>query len=73
MSRAWIELIAFHVAEHDLKYFDAFAADNPALLDKRLLLRFYEPATLASTAARTGWVDPDRAAFPCSGGAVGAH
>jgi hypothetical protein len=73
MSRAWIELIAYHVAEHDITTFDAFATRNPALLDKRLLLRFYEPSTLASPAARIGWVDPDRAAFPCSGGAAGVH
>ena len=41
-----------------------FAADNPLLLDKRLLTRFYRPATLAAPAARTGWVQPDRAPFP---------
>ena len=70
MSRAWIELIAYHVAEHDIADFDEFDERNPALLDKRLLLRFYEPSTLASPAARTGWVDPDRAAFPRLGGAV---
>ena len=64
ISRAWVELVAFHVAEHDIDDFAAFTAQNPALLDKRLLLRFYEPATLACAAARTGWVGPDRAAFP---------
>jgi hypothetical protein len=66
MSRAWVELIAYHVAEHQLDDFDAFLAHNPALLDKRLLLRFYEPATLSSAAARSGWVEPDRVAFPSS-------
>jgi hypothetical protein len=64
MSRAWIELIAYHVAEHDTEDFDDFVDRNPPLLDKRLLLRFYEPATLAAPAARTSWVDPDRAPFP---------
>jgi hypothetical protein len=44
--------------------FGVFAAGNPLLLDKRLLTRFYHPATLASPAARTGWVEPDRAPFP---------
>jgi hypothetical protein len=44
--------------------FAAFAAGNPLLLDKRLLTRFYRPATLASPAARAGWVEPDRAPFP---------
>jgi len=64
MSRAWIELIAYHAAEHDIENFDAFAQHNSALLDKRLLLRFYEPSTLASPAARIGWAEPDRAPFP---------
>jgi hypothetical protein len=64
MSRAWIELIAYHVDEHGSDDFGAFVAHNAALLDKRLLLRFYEPSTLASPAARTGWVEPDRAPFP---------
>ena len=44
--------------------FDAFADRNPALLDKRLLSRFYRSSTLASDAARTGWVEPDLAPFP---------
>jgi len=44
--------------------FATFAAANPLLLDKRLLTRFYRPATLAAPAARTGWVEPDRAPFP---------
>jgi predicted nucleic acid-binding protein len=64
VSRAWIELIAYHVGQHDTADFERFAALNPALLDKRLLLRFYEPATLSSAAARSGWVEPDRARFP---------
>ena len=44
--------------------FAMFTARNPLLMDKRLLSRFYHPATLASPAARTGWVEPDRAPFP---------
>jgi hypothetical protein len=44
--------------------FGTFAERNPALLDKRLLTRHYRPATLASPAAREGWVTPDLAAFP---------
>jgi hypothetical protein len=44
--------------------FDAFADRNPALFDKRLLLRFYRSATLASPAARRDWVEPDLAPFP---------
>jgi hypothetical protein len=44
--------------------FATFAAASPLLLDKRLLTRFYRPATLAAPAARTSWVEPDRAPFP---------
>jgi hypothetical protein len=44
--------------------FASFAESCPALLDKRLLARHYTARTLASPAARTGWVEPDLAAFP---------
>ena len=44
--------------------FAAFACRHPALLSKRLLMRHYRPATLASPQARTGWVEPDLAPFP---------
>jgi hypothetical protein len=44
--------------------FAAFAASHPALLDKRLLSRHYSARVLASAAARSGWVEPDLAAFP---------
>lgn len=64
VSRAWVELVGHHVDEAPSLDFDAFADRNPALLDKRLLTRFYRPATLASPGARTGWVAPDRAPFP---------
>ena len=74
ISRAWVELVAHHAIGHpacDAGHpagqeadFADFAAANPLLLDKRLLTRFYHPATLASPAARTGWVEPDRAPFP---------
>ncbi|MET7466392.1 hypothetical protein [Nonomuraea sp. NPDC005501] len=64
MSRAWVELVGHHAAEHGEDDFTAFIDHHPALLDKRLLTRFYQPATLASAQARTGWVEPDRAAFP---------
>jgi hypothetical protein len=63
VSRAWVELVAHHTDETP-GGFTAFAERNPALLDKRLLTRFYRSATLASPRARTGWVEPDLAAFP---------
>ncbi|HXZ73977.1 MAG TPA: hypothetical protein VEH31_24320 [Streptosporangiaceae bacterium] len=64
ISRAWVELVGHHVAESGESDFGAFADHHPALLDKRLLTRFYRPATLASPQARTGWVEPDLAPFP---------
>ncbi len=64
ISRAWVELVGYHAAEHHARDFTAFARRNPALLDKRLLTRFYHPATLASPQARTSWAEPDRAPFP---------
>lgn len=67
MSRAWVELVGHHVAERREDDFAAFTDHNPALLDKRLLTRFYRPATLASAPARTGWIEPDLAPFPWHG------
>ena len=64
VSRAWVELVAHHAHETDTQDFDAFADHHAALLDKRLLTRFYRPATLAGAQARTGWVEPDLAPFP---------
>lgn len=64
ISRAWVELVAHHTHHDGDVDFDTFAARNPALLDKRLLTRFYHPATLATARARTTWTPPDRAPFP---------
>lgn len=65
VSRAWVELVAHHVAEDpDCADFAAFVTRCPALLDKRLLGRHYRSATLASPRARREWVEPDLALFP---------
>lgn len=64
VSRAWVELVGYHVDEHPSIDFDAFVERNPALLDKRLLTLFYRPSTLAAPRAKGGWVDPDLAPFP---------
>jgi len=70
ISRAWVELVGHHAThsgpgQHaESADFGAFAEAHPLLLDKRLLSRFYRSATLASPAARTGWVAPDLAPFP---------
>ena len=64
LSRAWVELVGHHAVESGVADFETFATRNPALLDKKLISRFYRATTLASTAARTGWVEPDLAPFP---------
>jgi hypothetical protein len=67
VTRAWTELVGHHVAaDPSVTDFEAFAEQNPALLDKRLLTRHYTAAALASPAARAGWVEPDVAGFPWS-------
>ena len=65
VSRAWVELVAHHVAaDPDCAEFDVFADRNPALLDKRLLAKHYRSSTLAAGPARRGWVEPDLLPFP---------
>jgi hypothetical protein len=64
VSRAWVELVGHHAEHCDAADFDTFAERNPALLDKKLLTRFYRPETLARAEARTGWVAPDLAPLP---------
>ncbi|WP_238011055.1 hypothetical protein KZZ52_12855 [Dactylosporangium sp. AC04546] len=66
ISRAWVELVAVHAepASDVAEDFAGFLARNPALLDKRLLGRFYRSSTLASPEARTGWVEPDLLPLP---------
>jgi hypothetical protein len=64
VSRAWVEMVAHHVAaDPDCADFEAFARRNPALLDKRLLSRHYRSSTLAAEPARRGWVEPDLLPF----------
>jgi len=65
VTQAWTEIVAHHMAiAPPGTDFASFAERYPALLDKRLLTRHYTSRTLASPAARTGWVEPDLAAFP---------
>jgi hypothetical protein len=47
-----VELVAYHAAEFAGGNFDTFADHHPALLDKRLLTRFYRSSTLADARAR---------------------
>ena len=64
VSRAWVELVGHHADHSAAADFDTFAERNTALLDKKLLTRFYRSTTLASDAARGAWVEPDLAPFP---------
>lgn len=64
VSRAWVELVGHHVNETAVPDFNTFVDLHAALLDKRLLTRFYRSTTLAGARARTGWVEPDLAPFP---------
>jgi hypothetical protein len=67
ITRAWTEIVGHHVAaDLSVADFEVFAARNPALLDKRLLMRHYTAATLASPQARAEWVEPDLVEFPWS-------
>jgi hypothetical protein len=64
VSRAWVELVAHHVAaDPGCANFAVFAARHPALLDKRLLARHYRSSTLAAAEARYDWVEPDLQPF----------
>jgi hypothetical protein len=72
VSRAWMEIVAHHVAaDPGCADFGVFADRYPALLDKRLLGRHYRSATLASARARHDWVEPDLLPFPWAGQVVG--
>jgi hypothetical protein len=64
VSRAWVELVGHHAGRSGAADFGTFTDEHPALLDKKLLSRFYRSSTLASATARTSWVEPDLAPFP---------
>jgi hypothetical protein len=64
VSRAWVELVGFHLADGADDDFAAFLDRYPALLDKRLLARHYRSSTLATVEARSGWVEPDLRPLP---------
>jgi hypothetical protein len=65
VTRAWVEIVAHHMAAGPgAPDFASFADRYPPLMDKRLLTRHYSSRALASPAAKTGWLEPDLAAFP---------
>ena len=65
VTRAWVEIVAHHMAAGPpAPDFATFADRYPPLLDKKLLTRHYSSRVLASPAAKTGWREPDLARFP---------
>ncbi len=65
LTRAWVELIAAAALETPAaRTSEEFLAGNPELLDRSILDRFYSPLLLATDAARTSWIPPDRLPIP---------
>jgi hypothetical protein len=56
---AFLALIAEHCASGQYSDFETFARDNPKLLDKSVLERWYTPERLASPIARQTFVLPE--------------
>lgn len=65
LSRAWVRIVALAIAETPgAGAFDELLSLRPHLLDKKLPLKHYLPATLWSTIARERWVELDLQSFP---------
>jgi flavin reductase len=64
LTRAWVYLVAAAVAKSELLSFAELLADNPQLLDKRLVLQHYSAEVLSSSLARAVWVAPDVKEIP---------
>jgi hypothetical protein len=58
LTRFWMELLAQVRLHRGDVPFDALIAENPAILDKDFVLRFYPRAVLFSDKARTEWIAP---------------
>ena len=56
---AWMRLVVHATAAGELENLEL-----EKLMDKRYIERFYSPELLATEAARTGFVEPDRAGLP---------
>jgi hypothetical protein len=61
LTIAFLSLIAERLEGGPWEDFGAFARDNPDLLDKRALTRWYRPERLASERARRTFVLPEPA------------
>jgi hypothetical protein len=56
---AFLSLIAERMHADSTRDFDAFAADNPDLMDKSAVARCYSPERLALDAARRTFILPE--------------
>ena len=61
LTRAWLDLIDVVRRAHGGAAPMEIITAWPALLDTKLLDRFYSPGVLETEAARTSWVEPDLA------------
>jgi hypothetical protein len=64
ITRSWVHLVAIHRQAGKARSFDEFIAHNPGLLDRHLLERHYSRELIASSEARTRWVEPDVRQLP---------
>jgi CDP-diacylglycerol--glycerol-3-phosphate 3-phosphatidyltransferase len=62
ITTAWVKLLATH---HE-PTFGQFISENEHRLNLELLHRFWTPELLASDAARSSWLPPDRAPLPAA-------
>jgi hypothetical protein len=58
---AFLAMIAERLANRSYDTFDAFAAENPDVLEKSALTNWYSPEHLNSDVARQTFILPDRA------------
>ena len=56
ITRFWVRQVALAVERFGGGDFDAFLTASPQLARRELLFEFYDRETLATDAARTGWV-----------------
>jgi hypothetical protein len=61
---SWVLLVAVHRQKSSGANFDEFIAENPGLLDRRLLDGHYSPELLWSEEARRRWTSPDLRPLP---------
>ncbi|MEP6733120.1 MAG: hypothetical protein ABJE10_20930 [bacterium] len=69
VTRSYMHLVEAHRRRTPaIGDFQTFALAHPELFDRKLLFEYFSESVIASAAARTQWIDPDRRALPHSGG-----